>query len=73
MQSSKTTPTTRGPLSSMNLLLAGVPAGDVIWFRRLGPGEQMRALQSERGLALLNKVRAYQERSTAGAAMPMPA
>jgi hypothetical protein len=66
-------PKARGPLSPLNLLLAGVPARDVVWFKRLGPGDQMRALSSsERGGVILNKVREYQMRSS-GAALPHPA
>jgi len=73
MLPSQVNTTTRGPLSPLNLLLAGVSPREVVWFRSLGPGAQMRSLQSERGQALLNKVRAHQERASIGSAMPMPA
>lgn len=70
---SKVTPDP-GPLSPVNLLLAGVTARDVIWFRRLSPSDQMRSLhQTERGAALLAKVREYNSRATAGSAMPLAA
>ena len=58
-----TTPTarcsgsTQGPLSTLNLLRAGVPAREVIWFRGLKPGRQMAALGSWRGQLLLGCVR----------------
>jgi len=50
--------TTTAPLSPLNLLKAGVPAGEVIWFRRLKPDRQLAALQTTRGSLLLETVRA---------------
>lgn len=52
--------TTAGPLSPINMLIAGVPARDVVWFRHLKPAEQMRQLSSERGRSILQKVRAHE-------------
>ena len=49
---------TKGPLSTLNLLLAGVPVKEVIWFRRLEPEKKMAALSSWRGQLLLERVRA---------------
>lgn len=61
------TSTPRSPFSPINLLLAGVPAREVVWFRRLGPGEQMRQLDaSERGRAILTTLREHEARSTTG-------
>ena len=66
-------PTTRGPLSPLNMLIAGVPARDVVWFKRLSPGEQMRSLSSsERGANILSKVREHEMRKCS-AAMPQAA
>jgi hypothetical protein len=70
----KVTPSTRRPLSPLNLLLAGVTPSEVVWFRKMGPGEQMRSLhQSERGRQILGKVREHQARKMCGAPMPQRA
>lgn len=45
------------PLSTLNLLLAGVPVKEVIWFRRLQPDRKMAALGTWRGQLLLERVR----------------
>ena len=64
----------RSPLSPLNMLLAGVSASDVVWFRRLPPGEQMRQLHaSQRGRSLLTTVREHEARKLARSAMPAPA
>ncbi len=49
----------KAPLASVNLLHAGVPASEVVWFRRLKPDRQMAALATTRGGLLLDKVRAF--------------
>ena len=67
------TATPRSPLSPLNMMLAGVSAGDVVWFRRLSPGEQMRQLQSERGRSILGKVREHEARKITTGAMPVAA
>lgn len=65
--------TMRGPLSPLNMLIAGVPARDVVWFKRLSPGQQMRSLStSERGASILSKVREYEVRKCS-TAMPQAA
>ena len=64
---------TQGPFSPLNMLLAGVSPKDVVWFRRLPMGAQMRELHSsERGRAILETVRAYEQRKM-GVAMPQAA
>jgi hypothetical protein len=50
---------TKAPLAPLNLLLAGVPAREVVWFRRLKPDRQMAALRTTRGSLLLEKVRQF--------------
>lgn len=55
--SAPTVPTSQGPLSPLNLLLAGVPASEVVWFRGLKPDRRMAALKSWRGQLLLGRVR----------------
>jgi hypothetical protein len=47
------------PLSTINLLRAGVPAGEVNWYSTLRPADQMIALQSTRGSLLLERVRRF--------------
>jgi hypothetical protein len=47
----------QGPLSTLNLLIAGVPVKEVIWFRRLEPDRKMVALRTWRGQLLLERVR----------------
>jgi hypothetical protein len=46
------------PLAPLNLLRAGVPAREVVWFLHLGPAERMASLQTTRGSLLLETVRA---------------
>lgn len=60
---------TLAPLAPLNLLQAGVPAREVIWFRHLRPDRAMAALRTTRGLLLLETVRAAQgNRAFAGMA-----
>jgi hypothetical protein len=47
------------PLSTPNLLRAGVPAGEVNWYSTLKPADQMIALRSTRGSLLLERVRRF--------------
>lgn len=63
----------QAPLSPINMLLAGVAPADVIWFRRLKGGDKFKALEGERGLAILAKVREHEMRKAGTGAMPMPA
>ncbi len=58
------------PLSTTNLLRAGVPAHEVQWYSRLQPADQMIALQSTRGSLLLERVRRF---VAGGATMAMTA
>lgn len=61
------------PLAPLNLLRAGVPAREVVWFRRLRPDRQMAALSTTRGKLLLEKVRDFVASQSNGAAQAMPA
>lgn len=61
------------PLAPLNLLRAGVPAREVVWFRRLRPASQMAALSTTRGNLLLEKVREFVADQAASAAPPTPA
>jgi hypothetical protein len=56
---------TQAPLAPLNLLIAGVPASEVVWFRRLKPDRQMVALRkTTRGRLLLDKVRQFMASSS---------
>jgi hypothetical protein len=55
----RTVSPSQAPLAPLNLLRAGVPAREVVWFRRLKPDEQMAALATTRGGLLLEKVRSF--------------
>lgn len=50
---------TPAPLAPLNLLQAGVPAREVVWFRRLRPDRQFLALRTTRGRLLLERVREH--------------
>ena len=63
----------QAPLAPLNLLRAGVPAREVVWFRRLRPDRQMAALRTTRGSLLLEKVREFAAAQGMGAAQAMPA
>lgn len=63
----------QAPLAPLNLLRAGVPAREVVWFRRLRPDRQMAALRTTRGTLLLEKVREFAASQGMGAAQAMPA
>ena len=63
----------QAPLAPLNLLRAGVPAREVIWFRRLRPDRQMAALSTTRGKLLLEKVREFAASQGMGTAQAMPA
>lgn len=62
-----TIPQKAHPLSSYNMLKAGVDAKDVIRFRLMKPAEQMRHLQTIDGQAMLDKVRAQERQKTESA------
>lgn len=47
------------PLAPLNLLQAGVPPREVVWFRRLKPARQFLALRNTRGRLLLEQVRSH--------------
>lgn len=47
------------PLAPLNLLQAGVPPSEVVWFRRLRPDRQFTALRTTRGQLLLEQVRSH--------------
>jgi len=47
------------PLAPLNLLQAGVPASEVVWFRRPRPDRQFIALRTTRGQLLLEQVRSH--------------
>jgi len=64
---------TQEPLSPLNMLLAGVSPRDVIWYRRLKGGQKFKELQSDRGNAILQKVREHSMRATDIGSVPMPA
>ena len=49
----------QAPLAPLQLLQAGVPPREVVWWRRLKPDRQMRALTTTRGKLLLEKVRDF--------------
>lgn len=55
----RTVSPSHAPLAPLNLLRAGVPVREVIWFRRLKPDKQMAALATARGALLLDKVRSF--------------
>lgn len=59
MLKSSQTVSTQAPFSPVNLLQAGVPAREVIWFRHLTPNRQMAALNTTRGKLLLETVRKF--------------
>lgn len=61
------------PLAPLNLLRAGVPAREVVWFSRLRPDRQMAALRTTRGSLLLDKVREFAASQGMGTAQAMPA
>lgn len=64
------TVSTPAPLAPLNLLRAGVPAREVIWFRRLTPKRQMEEIRSTtRGKLLLEKVREFASQATTASAM----
>jgi hypothetical protein len=63
----------QAPLAPLNLLRAGVPARDVVWFRRLRPDRQMAALTTTRGKLLLEKVREFATNQTGAAVQASPA
>lgn len=63
----------QAPLAPLNLLRAGVPAREVVWFHRLRPDRQMAALSTMRGELLLEKVREFAASRGIGAAQAMPA
>jgi hypothetical protein len=50
---------TLAPLAPVNLLRAGVPPSEVVWFRELEPDKQMAALSTTRGQLLLDQVRSF--------------
>jgi hypothetical protein len=56
------------PLAPLNLLQAGVPAREVVWFRNLRPDRRFAALVTTRGKLLLETVRAAQGTMAAGQA-----
>ncbi len=60
---------TQGPLSTLNLLIAGVPVKEVIWFRRLEPDKKMAALRTWRGQLLLDRVRDASTATCSGSSM----
>lgn len=64
---------TEEPLSPLNMIRAGVSARDVIWYRRLKGGQKFKELQSDRGNAILQKVREHNMRMTDVGSVPMPA
>lgn len=55
-------PQIREPLATSTLILAGVPAQHVLWFKRLSPPAKMQALATEQGEQILNKVRQFMNR-----------
>jgi hypothetical protein len=63
----------QAPLAPLNLLRAGVPAREVVWFRRLRPDRQMAALTTTRGKLLLEKVREFATNQTGAAVQALPA
>lgn len=63
----------QAPLAPLNLLRAGVPPREVVWFCRLRPDRQMAALSTTRGKLLLEKVREFAASQGIGAAQAMPA
>jgi hypothetical protein len=63
----------QAPLAPLNLLRAGVPPQEVVWFRRLRPDRQMAALGTTRGSLLLEKVREFAASQGMGTAQAMPA
>lgn len=69
----KSVSTQQAPLAPLNLLRAGVPAREVLWFRGLSPGRQMASLSTTRGKLLLEKVREFTTSQGMGSAEAMPA
>jgi hypothetical protein len=63
----------QAPLAPLNLLRAGVPVREVIWFRRLRPDRQMAVLDTTRGKLLLDKVREFTASQGMSTAQAMPA
>lgn len=64
------TVSTQAPLAPLNLLRAGVPAREVIWFHRLPMKRQMQEISSTtRGKLLLEKVREFVSQATTAPAV----
>lgn len=56
------------PLAPLNLLQAGVPPREVVWFRNLRPERRFAAFRTTRGKLLLETVRAAQGTMATGQA-----
>ena len=66
--------TIRSPLDPATMSQAGVPLEEALWYSRIPSGRhKLRALQTERGGRILDKVRGFMVRTTARDAMPLAA
>lgn len=63
----------QAPLAPVNLLRAGVPQREVVWFHLLRPDRQMAALTTTRGKLLLETVREFTTNQMGAAVQALPA